>query len=183
MASHRLNSMPSLMAYKLALSAVFTLALFDGVSARSLNSLSPRSDSGINCDGSTQGSGYKGDLSSIVDKVNQISLVTTFNSGDQLACAGFSTVYNNYGNAFSRGDGICASVGHNTTSFTVSNSTNGQSNSAGEIIQGLINHKRDACSTAPTNRQGNKLSDGSISVNYVSQVCYCFDDRPCEHSK
>ena len=170
--------MPSFKVHIIVFVAAFTS--LNGISAASINSLFSRhSASGINCEGSADCIGYKGELRSILDKVNQIAIGKTFNSGGQLACAGFNGVLTKNGHTQSQGEGLCASVGHNTPSFTVGASTNGQSNSAGDIIEDLIYHGCEACGTAPTNRQGNKLSEGSISVNYVTQVCYCSDDNPC----
>lgn len=70
-------------------------------------------------------------------------------------------------------------VGHNTATFTVSASTNGQTNSAGDIVGDLIYHGCQACGTAPINRVGNNLADGSISVNAVGDVCPSPNDEPC----
>ena len=110
----------------------------------------------------------------------------SFNAGDDLACSGNEMSDNSYGDQLSvggghggSGDGLCAMIGHNTPTFVVGASTNGQSNSAADVIEDLIYHGCQACGTAPTNRQGNDLGKGSIVVDYVEHVCYYSNSNAC----
>ena len=163
--------MPSLSYYMFTLAATCAIAPLSGVSALSLNMLSSRAESGINCDGSSQCREHRGALDDILGRVNRIEVGTVFQHGQQIACTGYTGA---------GGDGVCASVGENTETLTVDAAANGQMNSVGAIIEDLLYHGCTACGTAPTNREGNKLSDGSISVNYVQHVCAAADNSsPC----
>ena len=176
------------MAYKFALAASLTLALLNPISAQPWHKsfLESRTNSGINCDGSIKCGDFAGNFGDLLAKVNSIAQGKTFNAGDDLACTGNQMGYNNYGVSMSTygarsqtGDGLCAMIGHNTPTFTVGPSTNGQQNSAADVIQDLIYHGCKACGTAPTNRQGNNLGDGSIVVDYVQNVCYYTESNAC----
>lgn len=62
-------------------------------------------------------------------------------------------------------------VGDNTPSFTVGAADNGRTNSIGAVVQDLIYHGCGNCGNVPIIRQGNDLSRGKITVNYVDEVC------------
>lgn len=158
--------MPSPSIHALAVAFTVSLALFNNVTARSLDALFSRSKSGINCDGSsdcgliTSGSV----LPDLQDGVNALPISASYQAGDQLACI----------NVKGLPGGICASVGSNTPTFVNSASSTDDENTtnlAAEVLQDLINHKCQQCGTAPTNRTGNDLSGGSIVVNYVTSLC------------
>ena len=151
------------MTSKLSIMTTLSLTLLSHVSARSLNTKAETSHAnifargvgGISCDGSARCVDYKGNgLQDLLSKVNQIDINKIFQSGEQLACSDVVHSLIGYG-------GICVSVGHNTESYTIGPLENGQSNSVGDVIADLIWHGCKACGTAPTNRQGNNLADGS----------------------
>lgn len=148
-----------------------SLTLFNHVSARfldtnhfsprSLSTLFSRTNSGINCDGSSfcALAGNRGSINTkgLVRAVNGLPVGGTFAAGDQLACFDVPGLLG----------GLCASVCKNTPYFYNGPSETTQNNLAGDIVQDLVNHGCNTCGTAPTNRTGNQLADGCISVNFV----------------
>ena len=174
--------MPSLTTY--ALIAVLSLSSLSNLAfAGPLTSpLSRRAHGGINCDGSLVCDQFVGRLSDILIKVNQIYPGTSLSRGQQIACVSDSHRIEIQGSVavkIQEGEGLCASLGENTANYTLEASTNGQKNSAADVIEDLIYHGCGACGTAPTVRQGNNLALGSISVNYVRSVCEVNVISPC----
>lgn len=149
----------SLLPSKIFFTTTCALAALNSVSARSLDSLSSRTNSGINCDGNALCIGHSGGLNNIFEAVDDtvaLPINQTLDAGSVVASYAFSNTF---------GHGICATI---DTKYTIGPSTTGLLNSLADVVQDLINHGCDPCGTAPTVRTGNDLSKGALTVNYCA---------------